>query len=514
MRVAHTFSVAFVVLLSAIATAQSAPPSGNDSADMGGMKMDDMPGMTMPAKKPAAKKAKPKSSVPIPAAPAMPQPAQNLPDQAPEPAPEKQAMPDMTMPQDDKSAVKASKHMDGMDMGGHAMTMHGLLGGYGMSREASGTSWQPEAAPHNAIHLMADDWMVMLHGRVSGIADWQSGPRGETQVFSTSMAMAMATKDLSNGDTLGLKAMLSGDAFMGRRGYPLLLASGETADGKTHLVDRQHPHDFLMELAASYSHPVSDKDSLFLYGGYPGEPALGPSAYMHRVSAMDNPMTPIAHHWLDATHVSFGVVTAGFIHDDWKVEVSRFTGREPDQFRFDFDKARFDSTAVRLSFNPDAHWSLQLSSGWLKSPEQLDPGVNEQRLTASATWFNAFDWGSVAATLAFGRKQLSSGISENAGLAEMEYKPAPPWTLFARAETIESTELVPAPLGSSGTQIRGAGEFSLGAIHDWAIADHWKIGLGGLYAFDFAPSLPKPSTTASYGANPHGAMGFVRLVAE
>jgi hypothetical protein len=507
MRAANTSSVAFVVLLSAIATAQSAPPSGNGAMD--GMKMEDMPGMAMPAKKPLAKKAKPKKPAPAPQAlQSAPQPAQAMPGMAAKPAPAPQSMPAMAMPQDDKPTAKTNNDMAGMDMSAgaadHAMAMHGLLGGYGMSREASGTSWQPESAPHNAIHLMVDDWMVMLHGRVSGIADWQSGPRGGDRVFSTSMAMAMATKDLVNGDTLGLKAMLSGDAFMGRRGYPLLLASGETADGKTHLVDRQHPHDFLMELAASYSHPVSDKDSLFLYGGYPGEPALGPSAYMHRISAMDNPMTPIAHHWLDATHVSFGVVTAGLIHDDWKVEVSRFTGREPDQFRFDFDKARFDSTAVRLSWNPDPHWSLQLSSGWLKSPEQLDPNVNEQRLTASATWFNTFDWGSVAATLAFGRKQLSSGISENAGLAEMEYKPAPPWTLFARAETIESTELVP------GSQIRGAGEFSLGAIHDWELSQHWKIGLGGLYAFDFAPS----STAASYGGNPHGAMGFARLVAE
>jgi hypothetical protein len=400
----------------------------------------------------------------------------------------------------------AGMEMPGMDMGSmhHGMTMHGLLGGYGMSREGSGTSWQPQAAPHNAIHLMMDDWMVMLHGRINGIADWQSGRRGDDQVFSTSMVMAMASKDLANGDTLGLKAMLSGDPFMGRRGYPLLLASGETADGTSHLVDRQHPHDLLGELSASYSHRLSDTSSLFLYGGYPGEPALGPGAYMHRVSAMDNPMTPIAHHWLDSTHVSFGVVTAGFIQDDWKLEVSRFTGREPDQFRFNFDTARFDSTAVRLSFNPGDHWSLQLSSGWLKSPEALAPDVNEQRLTASATWFDTFDWGSVAATLAFGRKVLSSGISENAGLAEMEYKPDPLWTLFARAETIESTELVP------GGQIRGAGEFSLGIIKDFQIADHWKIGLGGLYAFDFAPSSP----VASYGANPHGTMGFVRLLAE
>lgn len=505
MRATTTSIAAFAVLLSAIATAQSAPASGHGA--MEGMKMDDMPGMAMPAKKPAAKKARQKKPAPAPEAQqSAPQPAHTMPDMAIKPAP--QSMPGMVMPQDDKPAAKSGHDMAGMDMGAdgaaHAMAMHGLLGRYGMSREGSGTSWQPEAAPHAAIHLTADDWMVMVHGRVNGIADWQSGPRGDDQVFSTSMVMAMASKDLANGDTLGLRAMLSGDPFMGRRGYPLLLASGETANGTTHLVDRQHPHDLLGELSASYSHKLSDTSSLFLYGGYPGEPALGPGAYMHRVSAMDNPMTPIAHHWLDSTHVTFGVVTAGMIRDDWKIEVSRFTGREPDQFRFNFDTARFDSTAVRLSYNPDAHWSLQVSSGWLKSPEQLDPDINEQRITASATWFDTFDWGSIAATLAFGRKVLSNGISENAGLAEMEFKPAPLWTLFARAETIESTELLP------GGQIRGAGEFSLGVIRDFQIADHWKIGVGGLYAFDFAPSSP----VASYGANPHGTMGFVRLVAE
>lgn len=398
--------------------------------------------------------------------------------------------------------------MQGMDMSGmdmsHPMTMHGLLGGYGMSREASGTSWQPEAAPHAGIHLMADDWMVMLHGRVNGIADWQSGPRGGDQILSTSMLMAMASRDLANGDTLGLKAMLSGDSFMGRRGYPLLLASGETADGTTPLVDRQHPHDLLMELAATYSHPLSQSDSLFLYGGYPGEPALGPSAYMHRVSAMDNPMTPISHHWLDSTHVSFGVLTAGWVHDDLKLEVSQFTGREPDQHRFDFDRATFDSTAVRLSYNPGPHWSLQVSGGWLKSPEQLAPTIDERRLTASATYFNHFDFGAIAATVAVGNKHLSDGIDETGLLAEAEFMPDDAWTLFTRAESIGSDELVPGPA------VRGAGEFSLGAIHDWRLAEHWKFGLGGLYAFDFAPSSP----TAGYGANPHGAMAFVRLVAQ
>jgi len=398
--------------------------------------------------------------------------------------------------------------MPGMDhgaMGPDAMgSMHGLLGSYGLTREASGTSWQPEAASHAGLHLPAKDWMVMLHGRVNGIANWQSGPRGGDQVFSTSMAMVMASKDLANGDTLGLKAMLSGDAFMGRRGYPLLLAAGESADGKTHLVDRQHPHDLFMELAATYSHPLSQKSSVYVYAGYPGEAALGPSAYMHRVSSLDNPMTPLAHHWLDSTHIAFGVATAGFVHDDLKLEVSQFTGREPDQFRFNFDKARFDSTSLRLSWNPSPNWSLQVSHGWIKSPEGLDPDVDERRFTASATYFRQFDFGSLAATAAFGNKHLSDGTDTNALLLEGEFKPDDDWTLFARGESIESKELL------GGGQIRGAGEISLGAIRDFRLAEHWKIGLGGLYAFDFAPSSP----TASYGSAPHGAMAFVRLVAE
>jgi hypothetical protein len=382
--------------------------------------------------------------------------------------------------------------------------MHGLLGGYAMSREASGTSWQPQAAPHDAIHLSADDWAMMLHGRVTAVADSQSGPRGDSQIFSSSMVMGMATRDLGNGDTLGLKAMLSGDPFMGRRGYPLLLAAGETADGISHLVDRQHPHDLLMELAATYSKPLSASDSLFLYAGYPGEPALGPSAYMHRASAVDNPATPLSHHWLDSTHITFGVVTAGWVHDRWKLEVSQFTGREPDQHRFNFDKARFDSSSARISFNPTEHWSLQVSAGWLKSPEGLEPDENERRLTASASYYRQFDFGAVAATLAVGNKHMSDGHDTSAFLLEAQYKPDDAWTVFTRAESIRSAELIPEP------GPRSAGQATLGLTHDWRLSDNWKFGVGALHAFAFAPG----SRIAPYGDSPRGTMGFVRLIAE
>jgi hypothetical protein len=396
----------------------------------------------------------------------------------------------------------AGHDMAGMD---HGMAMHGLLGPYAMSREGSGTSWQPEAAPHAGIHLSdTGDWMVMWHAKVLGVLDSQSGPRGDSMAFATGMAMGMASRDFANGGTLAFRGMLSLDPFMGRRGYSLLLAAGETADGVTHLVNRQHPHELVMEMSASYSQPVSASDSLFLYAGYPGEPALGPGAYMHRPSALDNPMTPISHHWLDSTHITFGVLTAGWVHDAWKLEVSQFTGREPDQYRFDFDVARFDSTAVRLSFNPDPNWSFQVSAGWLKSPEGLHPGDNEQRLTASASWYDNFDFGALAVTAAFGNKRISDGRNMNAGLIEATYKPDEAWSLFARGEVIESGELVPEP------GIFRAGEVSLGLVRDFRLSDTIKLGLGGLYAFNFAPF----SAIAPYDGGPRGAMAFVRLVAE
>ena len=140
--------------------------------------------------------------------------------------------------------------------------------------------------------------------------------------------------------TFGLRAMVSPDPFMGPSGYPNLLATGETADGRTALIDRQHPHDLFMELAATYSYQFAKTSSVFLYAGLPGEPALGPTAFMHRTSGLDNPEAPITHHWLDSTYITFGVLTAGVVLDTVKLEASAFNGREPDeqQPRLDDDR--------------------------------------------------------------------------------------------------------------------------------------------------------------------------------
>jgi hypothetical protein len=285
--------------------------------------------------------------------------------------------------------------------------------------------------------------------------------------------------------------MLSPDPFMGRRGLPNLLSSGETADGVSHLVDRQHPHDLFMELSASYSHRVAPATSVFLYAGLPGEPAFGPPAFMHRMSIMDSPEPPISHHWLDSTHITFGVVTAGVVQGNWKLEASAFRGREPDQRRFDIESPRLDSAAVRLSWNPTANWSLQTSWAHTKSPEQLEPAQDQTKWSASAIYtvpMGHDGWWSV--TAAWGRRSGEHGALD-AWAVESAIKPSAPWTVFARAERTQNDELTQVA-GHNGP-VYAVAKISLGAIHDWRLAPHLSFGLGGLYAVNFVPGALKPT---------------------
>ena len=413
---------------------------------------------------------------------------------------------DMPGMPDHEMAGSHSPSMPGMDMDEHHMgAMTGALGPYPMTREASGTSWQPDAGEHGGLHVMDGPWTFMAHGALYGVFSTQSGPRGDDKSFAAGMLMAAARRDLPGGDSLNLRAMLSPDPLMGRRGYPLLLATGETADGVTPLVDRQHPHDLFMELSASYAHRLSATDSVFVYAGLPGEPAFGPPAFMHRQSIMDSPEAPITHHWLDSTHITFGVVTVGFIHGDWKIEASRFHGREPDENRYDIETGALDSTSVRLSWNPDRHWALQASWARLKSPEQLEPGVDQTRWSASAIYtrpLGSHGWWS--STIAWGRRR-SEHQDLDALALETAVKPGGDWTIFARAEWTRNNELTFA--GGEHGPAFDVGKVSVGAVHDWRVADHLLFGVGGLYALDFAPS----ALEEAYGGDPRGAMAFVRL---
>ena len=392
----------------------------------------------------------------------------------------------------------------------HETSMTGSLGPYPMQRESSGTAWQPDTSEHSALHVMTGDWTLMAHGVLNFVYDHQSGRRGGDKFFPSGMLMGMARRPLGNG-TLQFKAMLSPDPLMGKRGYPLLLAGGETANGVDRLIDRQHPHDFFMELSASVSQNIGPKGSAFLYAGLPGEPAFGPPAFMHREAIMDSPEAPISHHWLDSTHITFGVVTGGVVLDRVKLEVSRFNAREPDQRRWNIETGPLDSTSARVSWNPSRTLSLQGSWGHFEDPEQLEPGLDQKRWSASVLWADEIAPGwKLAGTLAWGRKSIKDHhgerLSDNAYVAEASLKNGG-WSLFGRGEITENRELVDAEAEDHGPAFR-VGKVSLGAVRDFRIAKNLSLGAGGLFAVNFVPN----GLAATYGSHhPIGAMGFVRL---
>jgi hypothetical protein len=384
-----------------------------------------------------------------------------------------------------------------------SMNMRGLLGPYDMTREASGTSWQPDSTPMDGMHFMNGAWLAMLHGYADLVYDYQGGPRGNTQTFLTGMLMFMARRELTRG-AFGVRLMLSPDPAMGAAGYPELFQTGETADGKTPLIDRQHPHNLLVEAALTYSVDLSRDSSLFVYAGPAGEPALGPPAFMHRLSGEDNPEAPLTHHWLDSTHISYGVVTGGYTVGAFKLEASAFNGREPDQHRYDVELGTLDSYAARLSFNPTPAWSMQVSTGHLVSPEQLQPGVNIERTTASVS-YNAplGQWWQT--TFAWGRNNPTVGPASNGWLLESAAQPVPMQTVFARLERVGKDDLF-LPGAALYDQTFTINKLSVGYIYDVARLQSIHFGIGALVSTYWFPAALDPA----YGSHPGSFMVFVR----
>jgi hypothetical protein len=176
-----------------------------------------------------------------------------------------------------------------------------------------------------------------------------------------------------------------------------------------------------MEVAAIYRHALLGGFGLELYAAPSGEPALGPTAFMHRASAMLDPFPPIGHHWQDSTHISFPVLTAGLYNETVKLEGSLFHGREPDEDRWDFDLGGLDSWSSRLSVNPASSLSFQVSYGYLHSPEAARPEQSEHRFTASGHYSAPFgDGGSLSLSLVYGRDISANSTDSVLGEAQLD----------------------------------------------------------------------------------------------
>ena len=415
-----------------------------------------------------------------------------------------------------------STHVNVPGMQGHT-TSDMMIGpaGVSMERMGSGTTWIPDAVSMPSRRRMLGDWMIMAHGFLFAQYDKQSGERGADQFGSLNWAMFMATHDLAGG-RFQARTMLSLDPLtVTNRGYPLLLQTGEAYKGEP-LHDRQHPHDFWMELGALYQRPITKSLAWSVYAAPGGEPALGPVAFMHRPSAMDNPAAPIGHHWQDATHVSFGVLTAGIFTHTWQLEGSAFNGREPDENRWDFDPIRLDSYSGRFTLNPSANWSFAGGYGYLKSPEALNPTESMHRVTASAQHGTSLgSEGQIASTFIWAANKHSSlpGLSHSF-LLESEAILDGKNTLFGRTELVQKSaeELVAVnPVTTSkgvllpgfpATQHFNVATAQLGYIRELTRTRWATIGLGAAGTLNFVPSPLEPY----YGSRtPVGTFIFLRL---
>ena len=385
------------------------------------------------------------------------------------------------------------KQGHGKDM----MAMEGPLG-IPMNREGgSGTSWLPDVAPMYMRHVNAGNWILMFHGNAFLQYITEEGDRGDDQLASINWLMGMARRKLAGGD-LQLRLMMSAEPFsVGKCGYPDLLATGEFCNGSP-LHDRQHPHDLFMDLSAGYERAVSKNLGIQIYGGPVGEPALGPVAYPHRISSLANPMAPISHHWLDATHISFGVVTAGLFGRHWKLEGSVFNGREPDEGRYDIDLDALDSYSARLWLLPSERWTFQASVGRLNEVEPAmngQPAENVTRPTASLTYHQPLpEQGVWATTFAFG-SNIEGDQTTNAYLVESSLNLQERNVLYGRAELVEKTAKDLALDGSLAVdpeRVFRVGALAAGYLRELAPIGGLVPGVGGRITLNFVPGDLEP----------------------
>lgn len=393
----------------------------------------------------------------------------------------------------------------------HASAMaHAFSRDLPMNRNGSGTGWLPDETPMYAWMRHKKNWNLMAHGAIFFRQSFQNlnndYARGGKEFQVPVWVMGMAQRKIKSNGLFMARLMMSTDPFtVGGNGYPLLLQSGETYEGQP-IVDRQHPHDFISELSVGYTHRITPGYDISLYVGYPGEPAIGPTAFMHRISSLNNPDSPLGHHWQDATHITFGVATLGVRLKQIKLEASSFTGREPNEDRYSFDKPRFDSRSFRISYAPGKKWTVQVSHALIKSPESLEPEHDVNRTTASAVFSSSKEKeGAFTSTWAWGYNK-EGHHAEHSFLWEGQYQ----WAsvgCYARAEAVQKTggELALIDLEEEELNIQA---LTLGTAYTFGTWLNTNVAIG----FQLSAYRIPNALNNDYGQKPMSATVYLRIV--
>jgi hypothetical protein len=306
--------------------------------------------------------------------------------------------------------------------------------------------------------------------------------------------MGLGSRRVGRG-TLTVHGMLSFEPFTLRDlGSSQVFQTGETFEGAP-LIDYQHPHDLFMGLSVAYEQPVG-RTRLFVRGGPVDEPALGPTAFMHRRTASLHPTAPLAHHQLDSTHITHGVVTGGVRAGNWQVEASTFRGREPDEDRLELDLGALDSYSLRGSWlRGDTR--AQISIGWLEDPHVSEPG-DVTRITASLEHAGTFRERPAAVTIAWGHNR-DPFSNEHGVLVEATLGVGARGTGYLRGEIADKHII-----GAGGLHAPGLGHphviSRVGLLMAGYTRELWRLGPHGLAAGADVSVYRVPSELAgSYG---------------
>lgn len=414
-------------------------------------------------------------------------------------------------PQRGQTDTSRTTEQDAAEPDGKFMT-HAYSLNLPMSRNGSGTGWLPDNSPMY-MYIKANtnsNWTISgnIFLRYNKQDVFNKGSRStDGQFDAPNWFMGMYNRRVGRRGLFNATALISFDALTTtENGYPLLFQTGETYNGER-LVDRQHPNDLISGLSVAYTHMLNENMDVTLYAGYPGEPALGPVAFMHRISALNNPNAPLGHQWQDATRTVFGVGTLGIRYKRFKLEGSVFTGREPDEERFNFDDARFDSYSYRLSYNPSEHWALQFSQGFLNEPELLEPGVDQVRTTASiirSTSLRTLNW---SHTLAWGMNSKSNNEHRDYAILYETNLQFHRQALYARYEFLKKTAKDLAIVSTHGDELLKMNVLSLGYNFNISPAAPVDILLGLQGTLNF----PGERLKSVYGTLPLGAQVYLQL---
>jgi hypothetical protein len=294
---------------------------------------------------------------------------------------------------------------------------------------------------------------------------------------SQNWGMLAGRRPLGPGQ-LSVHGMVSLEPFTIRNlGSPQVFQTGETYENFP-LVDYQHPHDLVMQLGATYRR--EHRRAAYWFGAdVVGSPSLGPVPFMHRDSARDNPQAPLAHHYLDSTHITPGVLRGGVGVGAFTLEGSVFRGQSPDEDRLDIDEPRLNSWATRICWRRGP-WQAQISGGRLRQPESFVPG-DATRLTASVGFDGDVGTRPLNATIAWGQNRELHGIFDSV-LAEWRWGMRTNDTVYGRGELMEK-EIV--GLGhihdafAHPIQISKVAALTLGYVRDLAMSSWGRFGVGG-----------------------------------